>query len=373
MLRIDVDSASPYAIPLDNPFVGAGDPLDEIWAFGFRNPFRFSFDSSTGDIWIGDVGQGDWEEVDVEPAGSSGGLNYGWRCYEGDDPFNLTDCGPEEDYTFPVHSYDHSGARCSVIGGFVYRGSDFSSLIDGYYFFSDFCSGDLYSLRPGSCPGTYDLGDHGSPLSNPTTFGEGFDGEIYVGESDGDINRIEATGTPSDPAPCVECPASPSTICRQPGATKASLYIKNDVDEDAKDRLTWKWLNGEPTPKSAFGDPDPANYALCLYGSPEPIQIDIPGVATCPSCWTETASGFKYKAASGAIGNVLLKGSDVPGKSRVVVKGKDTGLPDDLPTIPVEQPITVQLHNSDDECWDATYSAPATKNENQIFRDKSDE
>lgn len=370
MVRIDVDSGSPYAVPVDNPFVGAGAPLDEIWALGFRNPFRFSFDRSTGDLWVADVGQGDHEEIDVEPAGDAGGRNYGWDCYEGFAEHETGGCGPISNFTFPIHTYDHSGGRCSVTGGFVYRGATFSSLIDGHYFFADYCSGDVYSLTPGGCPGSYDLHSHGDLVSNPVTFGEGATGELYVASQGGTIYRVEASGTPEGPSPCLECPLAPEPSCRQPGAGKASLLVQNDGDDD-RDRLGWKWLKGDATPKTAFGNPLPPKYILCTYVDAIVSQADIPSAQACPSCWRETGTGFRFKSSGNQIQSLTLKAGDV-GKAKIIAKGKGAPLPDDIPSIPLSQPITVQLLNGDGECWEATYSAPASKNANGLFRDKSD-
>jgi hypothetical protein len=144
MLRIDVDGSSPYGIPPDNPFAGPGDPLDEIWARGLRNPWRFSFDRQTGDIYIADVGhwrfsfdrqtgdiyiadvgQSQWEEIDYQPASGSGGENYGWRLMEGNHCYNPpVDCDPGG-LTYPIYEYSHGGSpfRCSITGGYVYRGN----------------------------------------------------------------------------------------------------------------------------------------------------------------------------------------------------------------------------------------------------------
>src|SRR5262249_9011673 len=106
ILRIDV-SGSNYSVPPDNPFIGHG--RGEIWTYGMRNPWRFSFDKWTYDLWIGDVGQNAWEEVDIEPASSKGGEDYGWRCYEGNHIYNDTGCAPKSNYVFPVFEYAHSG------------------------------------------------------------------------------------------------------------------------------------------------------------------------------------------------------------------------------------------------------------------------
>jgi glucose/arabinose dehydrogenase len=146
MLRIDVLGApngEPYAIPPDNPYADRTGALGEILHSGLRNPFRDSIDPLTGDLWIGDVGQGDWEEVDVARAGARG-LDFGWRRWEGRHCFNpATGCDPDG-VTQPVTEYGH-GAGCSVIGGVVYRGSELLALRGGYLF-SDYCSGTLWAI-----------------------------------------------------------------------------------------------------------------------------------------------------------------------------------------------------------------------------------
>lgn len=187
MLRIDVDSTggadcdvsgnNNYGIPVTNPFAGPDGICDEIWSGGVRNPWRFSFDRTTGDMWIADVGQGAWEEVDFQPAASAGGENWGWRCYEGDHAFNLSGCGSIFDYDFPVHEYNHSGGRCSITGGFVYRGSDLLAL-NGHYLFADYCSGQFWSLN-GAGHTLTEFSTSGF-FDNPTSFGEDVNGEMYV-------------------------------------------------------------------------------------------------------------------------------------------------------------------------------------------------
>jgi len=144
MLRIDVDSGDPYGIPADNPFVAAEDTLDEIWSIGMRNPWRYTFDDENGDFWIADVGQNAWEEVNLEPGDSEGGLNYGWRCYEATFEYNTDGCSG--DYFFPIAEYSHNGDNfCSITGGIVYRGLQYPRL-EGHYFFTDYCAGDILSL-----------------------------------------------------------------------------------------------------------------------------------------------------------------------------------------------------------------------------------
>ena len=198
LLRIDVDSAQPYGIPPDNPFIGPGDPLDEIWAKGLRNPWRFSFDSLTGDLYIADVGQNTYEEIDFQPALSTGGENYGWRLTEGNHCYNPpSGCDPGG-LTYPIHEYIHGGNpfRCSVTGGYVYRGSVITGL-QGTYFFADFCSSQLWSFRydgvtlTSFTDRTAEL-DPGSGLSidSITSFGEDGSGEIFIVDLDGDIFKL---------------------------------------------------------------------------------------------------------------------------------------------------------------------------------------
>lgn len=202
MLRIDVDNQDVglnYAIPATNPYADPNDGIPgEIWAFGMRNPWRFSFDRLTGDLWIGDVGQGEWEEIDFQPAGSPGGENYGWRCYEGTHAFNLNGCGPATDYVMPVFEYSHTASGgCSVTGGFVYRGCAYPNLY-GHYIFADYCNGQFWATKPDGQGGwdAFTL----SNLSNLqyTSFGENYLGELFVtGHTQGKIYRVVETSGPA--------------------------------------------------------------------------------------------------------------------------------------------------------------------------------
>jgi glucose/arabinose dehydrogenase len=188
ILRIDIDHGNPYTVPLTNPFYNDPSALGEIWALGLRNPWRFSFDRITGDLWIADVGQNNYEEIDFQPAASPGGENYGWRCYEGNSPYNTTGCGISGLYTFPIHEYSHS-LGCSVSGGFVYRGSMFPGLF-GRYFFADYCTNRVWTII--NTGGSWLIEDFGqfSP-NNFSTFGEDAEGELYIaGYSSGIIYRI---------------------------------------------------------------------------------------------------------------------------------------------------------------------------------------
>jgi len=178
MLRINVHSGNkPYKIPVDNPFVDSANYRPEIWALGLRNPWRWSFDALNGNIWIADVGQENWEEIDLQPNGK-GGNNYGWHCYEGKYPYNTDSCKKKSSYTFPIYQYDHSDSNCSITGGFVYRGDLYPSLYDKY-FFTDYCSGIFRVLYKDS--GVQKVikvlnGDYKAY----TSFGEDVHHELYV-------------------------------------------------------------------------------------------------------------------------------------------------------------------------------------------------
>ena len=182
ILRIDVLSQpGTYVIPADNPFANDDQTLDEIWALGLRNPWRMSFDRETGDLWIGDVGQNSKEEVDFQPASSTGGENYGWRCYEGNEPFmNTASCPDASELTFPVHTYNTSGTNpgCSVTGGYVYRGCDYPEMI-GRYIYADYCSGRIWSLTPNGSGGFTNVELLNGANFEFSSFGE-FQGELYL-------------------------------------------------------------------------------------------------------------------------------------------------------------------------------------------------
>jgi glucose/arabinose dehydrogenase len=177
MLRIDVDAGSPYAIPPDNPFVGVADARPEIWALGLRNPWRFTFDRLTGDLWIADVGQNLFEEVNFQPGNSLGGENYGWRLMEGESCFiPVADCN-DGTLTLPVIQYDHS-LGCSVTGGYRYRGVVNPGMA-GVYFYADFCTGRIWGATEGVGQ-TWTATELLDTDLSITTFGEDEEGEIYV-------------------------------------------------------------------------------------------------------------------------------------------------------------------------------------------------
>ena len=191
ILRLDVDGGDPFAIPLDNPHVGDPNARDEIWAAGLRNPWRFSFDRETGDLYIADVGQDEVEEVDVQRAVSSGGENYGWNTMEGSRCFLSTNCDTSG-LTLPVLEYLHNASGgCSVTGGYVYRGARIPELA-GRYLYGDFCSEFVRSFLYDGSTATDRL-DHSSELvpgGGISSFGEDANGEIYVLTIEGGVFRI---------------------------------------------------------------------------------------------------------------------------------------------------------------------------------------
>ena len=186
LLRIDVNGASPYVVPPNNPFVGQTGVRPEIWAFGLRNPWRFSFDRQAGLLYIADVGQDVHEEVDVVPA-ATGGQNYGWNVMEGKSCYNAQTCS-QTGLTLPLVDYTHSEG-CSITGGYVYRGTKLPE-IAGRYFYTDYCSGWLRSFRMVNGTLTQSKQWDVPALASPTSFGEDSSGELYVTVGGGTVYRI---------------------------------------------------------------------------------------------------------------------------------------------------------------------------------------
>ena len=184
MLRLDVDGGEPYAIPPDNPFAGRSTARPEIWAYGLRNPWRFSFDRATGDLYIADVGQNAYEEVNFQPADSAGGENYGWDLMEGLHPYEGS---PPSDanLVLPVAEYAQSEGGCSVTGGYVYRGQALPEL-QGVYFFGDYCSGLVWALHR-TAEGAWERALFTRTTFSISSFGEDETGELYVVDHGGAV------------------------------------------------------------------------------------------------------------------------------------------------------------------------------------------
>jgi glucose/arabinose dehydrogenase len=241
MLRINVDSVSNgnnYAIPASNPF--ANDPAykPEIWSLGLRNVWRFSFDRVTGDMWMGDVGQNKQEEVDFEPA-NMGGINYGWRCYEGLQPYNTAGCQSASFYQSPVLTYPNPSKGCSITGGFIYRGNKYPDMY-GTYLVADYCSGRFWTVRQTPAGGfsteeIANLGDY-----EFSTFGEDNKGELYVALlSSGKIQKIKDACTAFQIS--ADFPNG-NAVCS--GANTASIAISATGTSGT---VTYAWSNGGST------------------------------------------------------------------------------------------------------------------------------
>lgn len=204
ILRIHVTGAPTYTIPGDNPFYLDNDPttLPEIWVYGMRNPWRMTFDRATDNIFFGDVGESRWEEVNFIPMTTTGGLNYGWDCYEGNSVFETEGCGPSTAYVAPIYAYPHVGQCTSVTGGYVYRGSQYPNM-QGHYLFGDFCHNRLNSLIPDGLGGWTPV-THTVSINQPAAFGQDPAGELYVAAIfDGIIYKIKDSSEQPTPNPSI--------------------------------------------------------------------------------------------------------------------------------------------------------------------------
>src|SRR5215207_490794 len=179
VLRLDVDAAEPYAVPADNPFG------NEIWAYGLRNPWRISFDRLTGDLYIGDVGQGEWEEIDFLPAGSPGGTNFGWDRREGAHDYEGS---ASAEFVEPVAEYSHSEGGCSVTGGYVYRGS--MPEWNGIYLYGDYCTGYIWGLIRSADGASWQNQLLFQTNQRITAFGQDETGELYIIADSGEILKL---------------------------------------------------------------------------------------------------------------------------------------------------------------------------------------
>lgn len=196
MLRINVDDFTTppyYTVPADNPYVSDPGVLDEIWCLGLRNPWRWCFDRGTGDMWIADVGQGNQEEVNYQPAGNTGAKNYGWRCYEGSAAYNTTGCLPQSSYVSPIFTYPHNNTTggFSITGGVVYRGTEFSFL-QGYYICADYVSANVWLIKNNG-GGSFTSGIQAGLPGSMVAFGEAENGDVYAVSLAGSIFKVNAT------------------------------------------------------------------------------------------------------------------------------------------------------------------------------------
>ncbi|MBP9197202.1 MAG: PQQ-dependent sugar dehydrogenase [Saprospiraceae bacterium] len=239
MLRIDINTENEkYLIPADNPYKNNTDTLPEIWAMGLRNPWRFSFDKVKNEMWIADVGQDKFEEINVASATKSG-LNYGWRCYEGFERFNSTGCKEQQFYYPPVYSYENKfDIGCSVTGGYVYRGTKNTSLA-GKYIYTDFCTGILWALYKDQSGSWINEVLLDADNMDYATFGEDNTNELYLaGLATGNIyqlsektSSIHQDGLKSSPFSIVSNPVSDLITIKMHEINKSSTrwYICNST------------------------------------------------------------------------------------------------------------------------------------------------
>lgn len=278
ILRLDVDKGPPY-IPSTNPFVGDPNAMDEIWSFGLRNPWRISFDRATGDLWVSDVGQLLWEELNFRPADSLGGENYGWRCMEGNHCF-LSPSGPSctcggENLVDPVHEYRHreSPLRCSITGGYVYRGEDIPCE-QGQYFFSDWCSGETWSLKlvDGVFESLVNRTAEFGNIPGVVSFGEDARGEMYIirqsGTSGGQIFKIVAAK--ACPDPCVG---------GVPDCNENGFADSCDIADGRSEDCDWDGVPDECAAKVCVGeavcnDCDACTRDRCVAGTCENVSTE---------------------------------------------------------------------------------------------------
>jgi glucose/arabinose dehydrogenase len=260
MLRIDVDDPPSY-VPATNPFATSSFPL--IWAYGLRNPWRWSFDRKTGDLYIADVGQDAWEEIDFQPASSHGGENYGWRCMEASHCTGLTGCTCNSpSLVLPIFEYGHVNARCAIIGGYVYRGSAITGLA-GAYFFADYCSGHVWSFRyvngqvTNLIDRTVELTPQGSStLQGPGSFGEDADGELYIVEqAGGRVLKIQKI-CPAPETYCVDAPNSTGSgaVMRWSGTSAISMNDLKLMCAKAPPHVQGNFFYGQGETQIPFGN-----------------------------------------------------------------------------------------------------------------------
>ncbi len=272
MLRIDVDGAAPYAIPPDNPFVGVAGALPEIWSYGLRNPWRFSFDRLTGDLFIGDVGQYAYEEINFQPAGSPGGENYGWRLMEGFHCFNPTNNCNDGSLTLPILEYSHSLGN-AVTGGYRYRGAQMPQF-SGTYFYGDYGAGRIWgATNNGATWTTTELTNTAFLVS---TFGEDEQGELYITHyaTNGALYRIAAPFYP------------PGDVNGDQRVTGADSLLINQVQVGLRSNThpifaTTGFANGDVNTNGAVSGADSLLINQVLVGlRPYIVTKTLPGVRT---------------------------------------------------------------------------------------------
>lgn len=323
MIRIDVSQHNgTYAIPPNNPFVSAQDTLHEIWASGLRNPWRYSFDRLTGDLWIADVGQNAWEEVDFWPAGNNSGPNFGWRCREGLVPtpgVSQAGCAASAPFVDPVGVFNHgSQGWCAIIGGYVYRGPSFPHLY-GKYIFTDYCSGDFITFGA-----NYDVD---TLLLTTTTgfsgFGEDLAGEVYVANVDnGTVKKIVDACPMPDPVITFN-----GGILSSTDATGWQWLLNGVAVNGATGQNFSPQVNGSYQVRANFGSP-------CLLVS-NAIDVSVSGISGNgmfnPAIFPQPASSRIQLRYEGAKPTYRIEVMDVIGS-----KVKSLSWPDSSPVLSID-------------------------------------
>lgn len=243
ILRIKPEADGSYSIPPDNPFATAqGDTLPEIWAYGLRNPYRFGIDPANGDLWIGDVGQELWEELNHWPGGLNTAPNFGWRCYEADSLFMPGECPDSTLLEFPVATHAHSllgGPSCAIVGGEVYRGTRYPALV-GRHLYTDFCSGELRSIRPDGLGGWQDELLLSTGMLGLSSIGTDSAGELYLTNViDGFVHQIRDRCPMPDPV----ITFGDSGLVSTPGSSY-QWYINGEPITDATGLTLVPLVNG---------------------------------------------------------------------------------------------------------------------------------
>ncbi len=314
LLRIDVDGADPgrdFSIPAANPFAGDNPPgcpescpsppcgatCDEIWALGLRNPWRFSFDRATGDLYIGDVGQGSWEEIDFQPAASGGGENYGWRLMEGTHCFDPPTGCNDGSLTLPILEYSHS-LGCSVTGGFTYRGAELPQL-DGVYLYGDYCQGTIWGTVP-RCDAVWQSQVLLDTSFNVSTFGEDESGELLVADYaavGGAVHRLRLAAASGGPALRVDpSPIDFGQVAAGPAHTLEVLLTNDNPGPEA--------LKIADLSLSGAGD-----FWLDVDGGSAPCGTPTPCLAAGASCTVEI--GFQAADPAWFLGRLAAPGNSV--------------------------------------------------------------
>ncbi len=286
ILRINVTGVPTYTIPGNNPFALDNDPntLPEIWAYGVRNPWRMNFDRVTNDIFFGEVGEANWEEVNRIPISSSGGLNFGWDCYEGNEVYEPEGCGPIGDFVPPIYTYPHEGFCTSVTGGYVYRGTKYPNM-NGHYLFGDFCHNRLNSLIPDGQGGWTPI-THTVAINQPAAFGQDTAGELYVAAVfDGIIYKIRDTSV--QPTPDPNATATPTNT---PWPSPTPTFTPTATSDQP----------ATVTPTAPTGTPTPTGTVLATLTATTTPIIGTPATPTPTE--TPASTGVKYSTYLPLIG-----------------------------------------------------------------------